>query len=1478
MLVLLLGIGLSLPIVQTKIGHYVTESLQKEYGSSIYVETVSASIFGNIKLGNVLIKDHKNDTLIFAKRIQTDILSFKKAYHGDLLFGAIRLNELVFNMKTYKGESKANIDVFIELFDKGAPSDKKFLLKAKNIYIESSRFILTDENRKIPKDVDFTQLNAKCNNFMIYGPDVTTKIQEMSFKDHRGVVVNDLKSNFTYTKKFIKLEALQLKTTESKLNGEVVLNYDRKDFADFNNKVMFDVKLNSASVSSNDIRFFYKELGKDQRFKFTSKLQGTLNDFTAINLDLLDSKGSKIKGTITFKNLFGTSGQDFFMKGYFKEVTSDYQRLTELLPSILGKKLPSSLRKLGRFSLRGKTEVSTTAVVANFYMKTAIGNLESNLEISSIDAIDQANYSGNIILENFNIGRFLGKKDLATVTLNIDVVGKGFTETFLNTSFKGDIYRLNYKGYNYSNMVVSGHFTKPDFKGKIIINDPNLFLDFEGTANLGKKEIFYDFKTKVDYANLSKLNWVNDSISVFKGGINMKLNGNSLDDLKGLVAIQSSSYQNYRDTYYFDDLEVKSSFDENSIRTISIVSPDIIEGKIVGKFKIGDFKKMLENSFGSLYANYKPIVVNKDQFLKFDFTVFSKIIEVFYPGISVGSNTTVNGSINSNDTAFKFNLNSPKITADDTNFDKINVRIDNKNPLYNTYVSIDSIQSSVYKITDFSVINVTANDTLFIRSEFKGGEKLKDNYSFNIYHTINKDNKNVVGIQKSELFYKNNLWFLNEKEENDQNVVIFDKMLDHFEFKTIQLSHKNEFIQLDGFLKGTSEKELQLNFSNLDLEKVVPDLEHFKFKGILNGAITILQESNNYQPTASVIIDKLNVNSIDLGDLSIGIKGDENFKKFTINSNLVTPLATSFSANGFFNTEAENSSIDLDLQFDHFNLAALSSLGGDVITNIKGLASGNTRIEGDILEPEVNGRLFLDEATLTIPYMNVTYELEDKSIVDVTETTFIVRNALLSDAKYKTNGFLDGKVTHNKFSDWNLDLNIRSKRLLALDTKDSEDAAYFGTAFIDGSASISGPTNGLFIKVNAKSEEGTNIKIPINDADAASSNSFLRFLTAKEKYNRSSGNVLKTRDYNGLELEFDLDIDQNAEIEVILNRSSGHGMKGRGRGGLLLEINTLGKFNMTGDFQVYEGSYNFKYGGLINKKFEVKKFGSIVWEGDPMKAILNLEAVYKTSANPAVLLENPSINKKVPVEVVIGITGNLSSPEPDFKIDFPTISSVLKSEIQYRLDDKDTRQTQALFLLSSGGFLSSEGVSQSDLTVNLFERASGLFDDIFQDEEGKFNVGIDIVSADKRPGLETDGRFGVTVTTKVNDRITINGKLGVPIGGVNESAIVGNVEVLYRINEDGTFNLRMFNKENDINYFIGQGIGYTQGVGLNYEVDFDTFKELVNRIFKKNRIEKVTNSFEIDDSLPNPDYIQIKPKEKEKTAKPPSEAILMEEE
>ena len=1465
------GILLSLPVVQTKIGHYVTNTLNEDYGTDIQVEEVAISVFGGVKLKSVMIRDHHKDTLIYANRIKTNLLDVAKLTQGDLLFGDLRLDGLVFNLKKYKKEEDTNLDIFIALFrsDKVA-SKKKFLMTAKNAYFTNSKFMVIDENLPSPISIYFTKLDASLSNLKVYGSDVTTKINRMAFVDHRGLKVENLSAKFGYSKTSIVLEDLDLKTKESMLKGNVVLNYDSDDFMDFNNKVRFAVDIDESQLATNDIRYFYAEMGKNLKFDLKAQLSGTLNDLTFKNLKLIDNKNSQIIGNVNFKNLLGKGTQEFYMKGDFYKVTSNYDDLVAILPNILGKKLPSSLKKMGQFTLIGSAELTKTAITTDLFMTSALGNIKTDLALTNINTIDNASYTGNVELDNFNIGRFLDVKDVGKVSLNVSINGKGFTEKYLDTRLEGEVSQLHYNGYNYTGIILEGNFKAPIFKGKLNINDPNLFMDFEGLVDLSKRDWRYDFNAQIDYANLNALHFMKDSVSVFKGDILMNVSGNNLDDLAGEIRISNSAYNNAKDNYLFDDFNITSTFDNMGERTISINSPDIIEGSVVGKFKFKEIGKIIENAAGSLYTNYEPNRVSRGQYMRFNFSIYNKIIEIFVPDVEIGIDTKIRGNINSDKDEFKLVLNSPKVKAFNIDFDKVNVNIDNKNPLYNAYISLDSVKTKYYKVSDFNFINVTSNDTLYARTEFKGGSKGQDFYNLNFYHTIDKDNNHVVGVKKSELQFKEYLWFLNEGDTAD-NKIVFDKKFKKFDIQNFIMTHENQKIELVGQLRDSTYKDLQLNFENVNLGKIIPTVDSLKVAGNLNGKIDFKQNKNVYQPTASIRVDSLFMNDIELGNLNLEVEGDDSFKNFTVYSNLENKNVESFLAEGNFSIANKETVMNLDVRFDQFNMAALSPLGGTVITDIRGALSGTTNIAGNVKDLEINGRLFLDDAGLRVPYLNVDYAFQDNSIIDLTEKQFIFQNLILIDTEYDTRGRLNGLVRHDNFTDWKLDLAIQSNRLLVLNTQDSEDAAYYGTAFIDGTATISGPTKSLFIEVDATSKEGTKIKIPINNSEAVGNKSFMHFLTPQEKYNQLHGILDTSRRYGGLELRFDLDITPEAEIEVILDRETGHGIRGRGNGTLLLEINTLGKFNMIGDFQVYEGDYNFKYRGLIDKRFEVKKFSTIVWEGDPLRARLNLEAVYKTNANPSVLLDNPSVNRKVPVEVAIGITGTLSSPEPDFTINFPTISSVLKSEIQTKLDDKDIRQTQALTLLATGGFLSQEGVNQNALTQNLFETAGGIFDDIFQNPDDKLKVGIDIVSADRTPGNESDGSVGFTVSTQINERITVNGMLGVPVGGINESAIVGNVEVQYRVNDDGSLNLRVFNRENDINY-IGEGIGYTQGIGITYEVGFNTFEQLVNKIFNKKKLEKASKGTDIPDSEPFPDYMNF-PKKEEKPKKPIIEAI-----
>ncbi|CAC9975256.1 translocation/assembly module TamB domain-containing protein [Flavobacterium panici] len=1462
---LILAITLSLPVVQTKIADYITETLNTDFKTNISVDKVAINIFGGVKLKKVLILDHHKKTMIYSDIISTDILSIKRLVDGDLLFGDLRLTGLIFNIKTYKNEDENNINKFIKLFEtkeEKKQSGKHFLFTAKNAYIEKGNFSVVDENKRTPQFLDFKKLNAYISDFKLYGPDVTTIIHRFSFQDHRGLYVSNFTGKFSYTKKRIQVDNLAIKTKRSSIYGKAILNYKPGDFLEFTDKVQFNVALDSSSIASNDIRYFYDGLGKNQHFKVRTKIKGTLNNLNLNHLRLTDTNGSKIFGTINFRNLLGTKEQKFSMDGKFDKLISSYDNLVVLLPGVLGKKLPKELKKIGKFNIVGKAKVSTTDLETDFKMATDLGNGKVNLHMNNMDFIDKASYSGNIVLDNFNVGALLDRKDIGRTTLDVDVDGVGFTEKYLNTIVKGDIAKLDYNKYTYSNIVVNGNFKLPYYKGQISVNDPNLSLTFDGLVDLSKKESRYDFHINVENSDLRKLKFINDSISNFKGDAVVQLTGNSIENLQGNIYIKDAVYQNPKATYAFDEVTVSSNFDADRLRTITINSSDIVEGKIVGKFQFAQLDKLVMNSVGSLYTNYKPFKVKKGQFLRFNFHVYNKVVEMLYPEMTIDSSTVVRGKIDSDLQEFKFGFRSKQISAAKNTFDNIRISIDNKNPLYNAFIELDSIKTPYYKIRDFNLINVTSKDTLFVRSEFKGGDKGQDYFNLDLYHTIDKNKNNIVGIKKSEMKFKDYLWYLNEDAKKD-NQIVFDQYFKNFTIDNIVLSHENQKIDLNGVIKGKDYKDIVLNFEDVDINKITPFNSKFVFNGNLNGNINYKQNKDVFQPTANIVVDHLNLNKVDLGTLNFDISGDQSFRKFTINSSIVNGFAESFRANGTIAVENKETFLDLNLKLEGFNLATLGTVGGDVLSNVRGSVSGNAAVVGNLKKPEINGRLYVEKAGMTIPYLNVDYALSDRTVIDLTDEKFLFRNNQLTDTKFGTKGLLNGTIEHHNFGDWKLDLTITSKRLLALDTKDSEDAAYFGTAFINGTASIKGPTESLFIKVDAKSEKGTEVKIPISNVQNSSESNWIHFVTPKEKYNLSKGIVEKTRNYNGLELEFDFDITPDAEVEVILDRNSGHGMKGKGYGSLLFKINTLGKFNMWGDFQAYEGTYNFKYGGLIDKKFAVKKGGSIIWEGNPMKAQLNLEAVYKTSANPAVLLDNSSFNKKVPVEVVIGLRGDLTSPEPNFDIQFPSVSNVLKSEIQYKLDDKDVRQTQALYLLSTGSFMSQDGFNQSDLSGTFAETAASLLGGIIKSDNDLINIDLNFISADRRIGQEADGQFVANISSQINERISINGKVGVPVGGVNESAIVGDIEILYRVNEDGSMNLRLFNKENDINY-IGQGIGYTQGVGISYEVDFDTFSELVNKLFKSHKLEKaIKNSDDFQDSNLNPDFVNFNNNKKE---------------
>ena len=431
LIVLLLFFVLSLESVQTRLGNYATSVLNKDFGTSLRVEKVKINLLplGEVDLKGVLEMDSHKDTLFYIQALSTSILDIDKLINnGHPYLDDVKIDGLYLNMKQYKGDKQTNLDDFVDAFDNGKPSSGRFRMKAKSFNVTNSRFSYTDENLSQPKVLLFKSLEGEIHDFYIKGTDVTTDIKKLSFIDYRGLLVDNVSGNFSYSLTQIGLEKLKIKTPLSYLEGTAYLNYNREDFKDFLNKVKFDVAINKSYLSASELNLFYNEFSADNGFYLSTKIEGPLNNFKTKNLNLTDNSNSNIKGNIAFKNLFST--EDYEIAANFDELTSSYNQLLAILPKIIKKQLPSTVARLGEVSVIGDVKLSTSFLNANCLAFTSLGEIQTSLKLKNIENIDQADYEGNIVLTEFNLGKLINEKQFGVTTLNMDLNGKGFSKKY----------------------------------------------------------------------------------------------------------------------------------------------------------------------------------------------------------------------------------------------------------------------------------------------------------------------------------------------------------------------------------------------------------------------------------------------------------------------------------------------------------------------------------------------------------------------------------------------------------------------------------------------------------------------------------------------------------------------------------------------------------------------------------------------------------------------------------------------------------------------------------------------------------------------------------------------------------------------------------------------------------------------------------------------------------------------------------------
>ena len=725
-------------------------------------------------------------------------------------------------------------------------------------------------------------------------------------------------------------------------------------------------------------------------------------------------------------------------------------------------------------------------------------------------------------------------------------------------------------------------------------------------------------------------------------------------------------------------------------------------------------------------------------------------------------------------------------------------------------------------------------------------QDLRSNAVIDIDFSEPENIKSLVSLQN--IFIKNSLDEFSLESLSNINELLDYNFIDINRDNDFAITYSNNIFSIESYLgDGLSLSGYYKNNDDLDLEIQTSNLYVSNFfminknpiKGKITSSINLDRDSENRFFSLTSNISDINIKNYNLGEINLRVFGNTDYNSYAINLDLSEKDKKFISGEGTIIAISEKPNIDIDLLINEFDISFIEKIGLNTMSQISSKVSGELNLWGGLDKIQHNGKLYLNDSSFFIPFLNIEYFLSENSELTLYNQNFELNNIFLTTNDLESMTYLDGRIFHNDYKNWNLDLNFKSDRLFILNKEFSDRESFYGKAFIGGDILIKGPTDKVSINIDGKTKEGTSIVIPQSKNYTVEDFPFIEFSDLNSYLNKlSETNSASVKSEKTLDLIMNLEIDDSAQVEITIDQETGSYLSGKGNGDLFMEIDSGGKFNMYGDFITNEGIYNFRNLALIDKRFKLRKGGSITWDGEPLGAQMNIQATYEVpgGANPALLLDNPNFNKKIPTDVEIKLTGDLTKPDsPDFEIFFPNTSSTVTSEINYKLNDPEVRQLQAISLLTQGIFINEVSVSIEGVTNNIYEKVSEVFSDILGGSQGPLEVGLNYLQGDKSEILDikTEDRFGVTLSTKISDKILFNGKIGVPIGGIEETLIIGDVQIDFILNEDGSLRAKVFNRENEFRY-IGDELGYTQGIGVSYQVDFQTFRDLLSKIISNN--------------------------------------------
>ena len=1451
---------IQLPGVQTFVAKKVASSLEDKFNGRIEFSKVHLKPFNALIIKDLRLLDDNPpvtpdgevlDTLATAQSISMTF-SLKGLFKKEgLHLGRVEVDNGSFTLVI--DSLGTNITNFFGAGNKKDKPEKEMgnLFDARKVKVDDFRFRMINlksagrvkEYGINWSDMDLTVKELEAHDLSLADGYMKGEVDNLAASEKSGYSFNSLSGKATVGHGRTLVENLRIndRWSDVKMN-EFSMSYDSVDsFSNFIDEVRIAGDIRDSRLDFKTLSYFAPSL-KDMGINFNvtrGDVDGTVSDLGIKRIDFRET-GSGVSGhaegritglpdvnatTLDFnvENLsFNSEGLGRFINGFAPSAKLDLSK------SAPGEGLRFNGKvygKLNELALNGKVDTKST------------GSLTANLNMRElVSKGGNRRFSGRVSTDRLDLGKITGIRQLGETTLRgvLDAsVGKGGTNLKIDTLFIDKLHALD---YDYSNIIATGVYSDKAFDGRLVCNDPNLNLLFQGIFTLSDKTSngLYKFYANVGYADLNALGLDKRGVSKVSGRVDANYMTVNSGDIIGDLDILDLNLENSQGAHDIGDICIKSHSNGN-VHRINLTS-SFADGSYVGTKPITGIVKDLKEL---TIQRELPVILkdttqrwNRDNYdVRLDVHDARDLLSFVLPGFYVADSTHVRLSV-SNNGDVRASVKSPRIAMKKNYIRNLDLAIDNKDGSLNGALTGTEISAGGMLLKNDNITLYASDNHVGFGCFYDNQLDVTDKGEIYLSGEFERDPSGQLLIHGMTL--PSNIWF------NDEEWIITPT--------SIEIAGKN--INVDNLIASSNEQSLRIDGGysttvgdtlNVELVKFNMGLanrfvgEEYGISGRATGHARITSPwKDNAGLMLSMNCDSVKVAGKDVGLLRLGSSLDDDGKLHLIARNELDGNTT-IDINGDYFTRQK--SLDLRADFNRMEVGYLAPALTSVFSEMGGKMSGRVSLKGKTDNISISGQdTRLDNVLLKVAFTNVPYFATGP--FHVNDNGVVFDNISIRDS-YDGTGTLSGGILFNHLKNIRMDTRITMDRMEAINMDEYSGQAFYGNVFATGDMTIKGPFNAIQLDINARTAKNGSIHIPIDNASSQANSNLLTFKEAyKEVYvdpydvmmNRLVAEDRKGQDF-GLRLR--IVANQNTEAFVEIDRLAGNVLAGRGQGNIDIQVRpNRDVFTINGDYTLNSGNFHFNAMDIAQRDFTLSRGSSVRFNGDIMDSDLDIDGVYTTKASVATLIADTSaVAARRTVNCGIGISGKLREPQLKFSIDVPDIDPTTKSKVESALNTEDKVQRQFISLLISGGFMPDEqsGVVNNTnvLYSNLAEIMAGQLNNILQKLDIPLDLGLNYQSSDSGTNI-----FDVAVSTQLfNNRVIVNGNVGNRDYRNSAGAdVVGDLDIEIKLDKPGQVRLNLFSHSAD-DYTSYLDNTQRNGVGITYQREFNTFKEFFRSLF-----------------------------------------------